>query len=582
MSRPCPTHPTAPTKGAAYARCHDGSLHRLTRHQILSGNLPPDTVDVLTGITDHLTRHDAATSRSVTRLTPQEASAAIRERARGRDLIKHQESGRATLMVEEFDGQVRYDCDAVIHDIDGQKIVFGSPAGVEWGEGVVTMSRNPVTLTGADIATDAGKRAVREYATAIAAVNVSSCSQCGTRFNCPACQVHPMREHRLQVVGLLGPGDGQQIDSTVVDALALKGSRGDAAARAELKALAAIGEQMVATERAKWFTQHVDADERTRLDAMNDTEFREWYDSSRERLELGPLRDIEGREEQLRAAYGSGEIDYETFQARITRLSFQRQEINEAAKELTWLRDARSTSRTPMTTRDLYLVHETKHDVTYDENGDALLWPLEDHLPEYRRTSIHFSLNGLVSANMGRPSSEGGRAIIVSLADVQDTNPGALSNLYAIDTYLSPPPGQPLRLPAGAVHVVDYDRIPQGNENAQARADAVNQYLIDKGAPRFLMQSHYSSAGVDSRVALIARELGATSQIHSGSVPDMYENMMLGQAQRHRGQQMPRTLIDPSMIARAGENELLRMVAHDLWSGTRIEQHHEPSEHLFG
>ena len=129
--------------------------------------------------------------------------------------------------------------------------------------------------------------------------------------------------------------------------------------------------------------------------------------------------------------------------------------------------DGYTRTQRPMGIDDMFLVHQTDYAPTYDVNGNIVLKPTGDYTPidpatgkpmidkitgkpvsMPDRDNVHFTINHLVTGHMWRqsPTSES-NVIIVPLRDVLDANPGSLDNLYAIDTFLTPKPGQGLVIP---------------------------------------------------------------------------------------------------------------------------------------
>jgi hypothetical protein len=130
--------------------------------------------------------------------------------------------------------------------------------------------------------------------------------------------------------------------------------------------------------------------------------------------------------------------------------------------------------RRPMNIDDLFLVHQTPYKPEFNANGDIVIRPTKDFIPidpatgkqhvdsitgELRssldQNNIHASLNHVAEGHPERPFPvNGSYVIIVPLRDVLDANPGALDNLYAIDTFLSPKPGQGITIPMNKGEVI--------------------------------------------------------------------------------------------------------------------------------
>jgi hypothetical protein len=191
--------------------------------------------------------------------------------------------------------------------------------------------------------------------------------------------------------------------------------------------------------------------------------------------------------------------------------------------------------------KDLYLVHETAHKPQFDKFGNLILGPTSnfqtffpdvqsisqrvklhmdnfaardlDPIPyaleernirqqiiqyakdqgdqiigdkiigkgmDYYRDTIHFALNHLVVGHGQRQSLSEGYVIVANLMDTLKANPGSLSNLYAVDSWLTPKAGKGLTIPTGS-----FDILPTG----QGAADEVARLIDKKVYPRDMYQS---------------------------------------------------------------------------------------------
>lgn len=130
-------------------------------------------------------------------------------------------------------------------------------------------------------------------------------------------------------------------------------------------------------------------------------------------------------------------------------------------------KDGYTEIKRPLGIDDMFLVHQTDYAPTFDANGNIILKPTGDYalidpatgkpmidkvsgkpVANYDRDNVHFTINHLVEGHMWRNSpTSGSNVIIVPLRDVLNANPGSLDNLYAIDTFLTPKPGQGLVIP---------------------------------------------------------------------------------------------------------------------------------------
>lgn len=219
---------------------------------------------------------------------------------------------------------------------------------------------------------------------------------------------------------------------------------------------------------------------------------------------------------------------------------------------------------------DLFMVHQTSYKPQVDSDGNVILRPAEDYdfidpetneiaiNPENgmpyvnHRGTIHLSLNHLVQGHMYRPTPTGKTyAVIIPARTMIEDNPGALDNLYAIDTYMTPKPGEGLKLSRDAVRIVelpslsDYDvDMPEGNSfdwteeqkktineavekmNADAQR-MITQMLQVSGAAHNDSQEyktrvipggmHGSKDSYDRRIRELALELGVPSLKHDST-----------------------------------------------------------------
>ena len=221
---------------------------------------------------------------------------------------------------------------------------------------------------------------------------------------------------------------------------------------------------------------------------------------------------------------------------------------------------------------DLFLVHETTYDTEYDEDGNVILRPNEDYpmLDEngqplldaegrpydLYRGSLHFSINHRVSGHEMRETPEESTVIMIPLRSVLEANPGSLDNLYGVDTYLTPPPGQPLRLPAGAVRTVKLEK------DAENPWKTVHEELQKMGMdPGVAMYGGADSVGAeaDERIRGIASQLGTQNMMHAHSSNATFERM-----RRHEGHKYSMTA---PVFTRLGRNALMRLAHKDRWSG---------------
>lgn len=178
----------------------------------------------------------------------------------------------------------------------------------------------------------------------------------------------------------------------------------------------------------------------------------------------------------------------------------------------------------PIETQDIFVVHQTQYKPTVDAQGNVIIRPPKDYgigdeitgkplldpitgdPVSIERNSVHFALNHLVGGNTGRSVPMGRSYIVISpLDDVLKANPGALDNLYAVDSFMTPEPGKGLVVPMSSGQIIEVDGASQFN------------YSQPKGNPFDWspeQQATYSSVAtnIDSQAAMATqdalRELG--------------------------------------------------------------------------
>jgi hypothetical protein len=228
---------------------------------------------------------------------------------------------------------------------------------------------------------------------------------------------------------------------------------------------------------------------------------------------------------------------------------------------------------------DIFLVHQTSFEPTTDDEGNIILKPAEEfemtdpntgeialdsvtgEVAKNYRGSVHFALNHMVQGHMYRQTPMTKTyAVMVPLRSILEQNEGALVYLYEIDTYMTPKPGQGLKIPKGAGRVVEIPGLedrgikkPEGNpltdwtqeqrDEIDAAANEMNQAsqrLIfemlqatareHNGSEEYMLRMfeggmHGSSEGVDKRVREIALGLGVPALKHDSSPHHIFEGM---------------------------------------------------------
>jgi len=190
-------------------------------------------------------------------------------------------------------------------------------------------------------------------------------------------------------------------------------------------------------------------------------------------------------------------------------------------------KDGYTEIKRPMGIDDMFLVHQTDYAPTFDANGNIILKPTGDYAPidpatgkptidkisgkpvaNYDRDNLHFTINHLVEGHMWRNSPTGNSyTIVVPLRDVLDANPGSLDNLYAIDTFLTPKPGEGLVIPMRSGRVVQGAGAEVSNNVLQALQEVgkLHNQLPEYQTRNILGGSHYANTEhIDDRIRQIA------------------------------------------------------------------------------
>jgi len=225
-----------------------------------------------------------------------------------------------------------------------------------------------------------------------------------------------------------------------------------------------------------------------------------------------------------------------------------------------------------VTADQLMLTHETSFEPEYDADGNVILrpngdWRQQDDTGEYTygRGTVHFALNHVVSGHMHRTGhGEKPRWIIVSgLKPTMDKNPGSLDNLYVVDTFMSPTPGQPLVMPKQAVRVLKVEPGTSQAEVEKMYQDAIRE-LGGDGTPTFLGGDTYSQTrGADALAAKIGMELGVTSTVHSDHGTYANEEVIEDTNKSFAP--------SSSQVSEMSPNALARLTAHGLWKGSELD-----------
>jgi hypothetical protein len=167
-----------------------------------------------------------------------------------------------------------------------------------------------------------------------------------------------------------------------------------------------------------------------------------------------------------------------------------------------------------MNPENIWVIHETQYPPQIS-GSEVTLRPTGDFSTETGRSTIHFSLNHTVAGHEFRAAQNAPHVVVAKLSDVLNANPGALDNLYSVDTFFTPPSGQPLRLPNARV---------LKNSADPATQETIRRLIEDSGGTTITGGKRESATiGVDSRIAQLARQLNAPSVTHDAHPLHIFE-----------------------------------------------------------
>ena len=221
-----------------------------------------------------------------------------------------------------------------------------------------------------------------------------------------------------------------------------------------------------------------------------------------------------------------------------------------------------------ITPNNLVLVRWSEFPPEYDTDGNVILYPAGNYVATDRNT-VHFTLNHSVEEHMFWNDGTGeGYLILVTLGDVLDANGiESLDNLYGVDTYFTPKPGEGFKIPKPKVI-----KVSKG-ENRKAITDRVIGEEFDafavEGGP------HYTNtAGFEDTVRLVARDLGIVpGGLHANRPHSMLEqiNNYIGSDGETRDllPEKNNTGVHSEDIGEMERNAILRLSdrEHAPWSG---------------
>lgn len=156
-----------------------------------------------------------------------------------------------------------------------------------------------------------------------------------------------------------------------------------------------------------------------------------------------------------------------------------------------------------ITTKDLVLVRWSEFPPEYDEDGNVVLGPAGDYI-DFDRETIHFTLNHSVEPHIFWQQEGSGYLVMIPLSDVlEDNGTESLGNLYGVDTYFTPKPGEKLKLRKGSVVVREVSEQDNRQKIASQMLREDFATISVRGLP-----SNVDYPGFDDLVLTIAADLG--------------------------------------------------------------------------
>lgn len=585
------TSATGRAKTNSYAVGHDGKVTRLTRSQVISGNLPEGTSHVVMTPAEDVPRSQIASGEGLLKLSKEEAQAITRKRGgalpRGQDLAFQ---ARVTGTFRKYDDdyehagweerEVEVEAHAQAYEIAGGRYIFGGLPGVEAPEeGIETLPRNPYILSGHAAGSAEGDEAALAYTAALVALNEARpCPQdpaCRHTRTCRVC-VEGVADGSVtdvrKVAHLLPQGRYEETD---VDALMLASRLGDAGASGTLRSLALAGEMLMsdATRGSELmkresirsmfeleepeFQAFIDAEEQAAQSRMKEAReriiehheradqaavrLREMESDARRKLEeesgVPPFELRPSSEERRRIAAMVEEMDgginreiKEKHEKEKARAQREYKEADLRAKDLRDIAAARSYNPKVLEGEGLVLIHESPHEIEETEDGSLILRPRGDWEEDGIRDTLHFSLNHRASGHVMRTGSGAGHFLAIPLEEVLGADAGSLSCMSPVDMQLTPGPGQGIRIPAGGWRKFEYTSREPEERDAQ-----VQEVVREGGAVPFPAGSHYSSAEAGAVVRVLAAYHGVGMGLHSSSAAGYAESALSGEYGEDRG-----------------------------------------------
>ena len=224
------------------------------------------------------------------------------------------------------------------------------------------------------------------------------------------------------------------------------------------------------------------------------------------------------------------------------------------------------------------LVHQTSYKPTIDKDGYLVLRPLEDfpqRAPDgseitVNRTTLHTAINHLAEGHMFRTETQGkSYVVIMPLDSFVEQNPDSLENLHVVDTAITPPPGDGLRLAPGTFKIIEINETDNGRKMVEdaLREDGVN---VLQGGER-----GSGTPGADEAAMIRAQMLGIPTSVASDLDITIYET--LNRSNINQNMQYSDVPASTEIMQTASKNTLMRMANRTENSWTAFEKKTETS-----
>ncbi|MFZ4514806.1 MAG: hypothetical protein ACOYN3_00645 [Acidimicrobiia bacterium] len=178
------------------------------------------------------------------------------------------------------------------------------------------------------------------------------------------------------------------------------------------------------------------------------------------------------------------------------------------ADNLRWRR-AHPHERRAAQAGDFAVVHATRFAPERDASGAVILRPTFA-ATGYGRSSLHFTLNHVVSSHLYGQWDDAGYVILAKLPDVIAAN-GRPENLFGVDTWWTCNPGETLRIPNAVVVRGDLDAPLFGQEVRNEIVYKSGNYT-DEDLAHLQEQTGFDAAALDARLAEHMREFSVSAE----------------------------------------------------------------------